>query len=163
MSGRLAEHLRSKGETARTVTTKVRYPDFAIRSRSTSLPIGTDDPERIAELACALLDRALDDRAGPLRLVGVGLVDDDDLINAVGERVRDSVFGHAGAIGRHGLNDEIAGLERMHRERADVFQAAAGMGIERAVPGERHLFGVDGEAFAQAVELEFQARPEHRL
>ena len=73
MAARLAEHLQRSGETARTVTTKVRYPDFAIRSRSTSLPIGTDDPERIGELACALLDRALDDRPGALRLVGVGL------------------------------------------------------------------------------------------
>jgi DNA polymerase-4 len=73
MAQRLAEHLQRKGETARTVTTKVRYPDFAIRSRSTSLPVGTDDPERIGELACQLLDRALDDRSGPLRLVGVGV------------------------------------------------------------------------------------------
>ena len=55
------------------MTTKVRYPDFAIRSRSTSMPVGTDDPERIGELACALLDRALDDRPGALRLVGVAV------------------------------------------------------------------------------------------
>jgi DNA polymerase IV len=73
MSTALAEHLERSGETARTVTTKVRYPDFSIRSRSTSLPVGTDDAERIAELACALLDRALADRPGALRLVGVGL------------------------------------------------------------------------------------------
>jgi DNA polymerase-4 len=73
MAGGLAKHLQKKSETARTVTTKVRYPDFAIRSRSTSLPVGTDDPERIGELACQLLDRALDDRPGPLRLVGVGV------------------------------------------------------------------------------------------
>ena len=73
MSARLAEHLRNKGETARTVTTKVRYPDFAIRSRSTSVSVGTDDADRIAELACAMLDRALADRPGALRLVGVGL------------------------------------------------------------------------------------------
>ncbi len=73
MSASLAEYLHRKGETARTVTTKVRYPDFAIRSRSTSLAIGTDDADRIAELACALLDRALADRPGALRLVGVGL------------------------------------------------------------------------------------------
>jgi DNA polymerase-4 len=73
MATRLAEHLRRKGETARTVTTKVRYTDFSIRSRSTTMPVGTDDPERIAELACALLDRALDDRPGALRLVGVGV------------------------------------------------------------------------------------------
>jgi DNA polymerase-4 len=72
MSARLAEHLQRSSETARTVTTKVRYTDFSIRSRSTSIPVGTDDPERIGELACALLDRALDDRPGALRLVGVG-------------------------------------------------------------------------------------------
>jgi DNA polymerase-4 len=73
MSARLAEHLLRSGETARTVTTKVRYPDFAIRSRSTSIPVGTDHPERIGELASALHDRARDDRPGALRLVGVGV------------------------------------------------------------------------------------------
>ncbi len=73
MADRLAEHLISSGRAARTVTTKVRYPDFSIRSRSTSLPVGTDDAQRIGDLACALLDRALADRAGPLRLVGVGV------------------------------------------------------------------------------------------
>ena len=69
----LAEHLQGRGQVARTVTTKVRYPDFAIRTRSTSLPVGTADAERIGELACSLLDRALRDRPGPLRLVGVGV------------------------------------------------------------------------------------------
>ena len=73
MSVELAEHLRGRGQVARTVTTKVRYPDFAIRTRSTSLPVGTDDAARIGELACSLLDRALRDRPGRLRLVGVGL------------------------------------------------------------------------------------------
>ena len=72
--GRAARRLlRDRGQTGRTVTTKLRYPDFAIRTRSTSLPAGTDDAARIGELACALLDRALRDRPGPLRLVGVGV------------------------------------------------------------------------------------------
>ena len=39
----------------------------------TSLDVGIDDPERIGELACALLDRGLRDRPGALRLVGVGV------------------------------------------------------------------------------------------
>jgi DNA polymerase-4 len=73
MAEKLAEYLRARSQVARTVTTKVRYPDFAIRTRSTSLAVGTDDAGRIGELACALLDRALRDRPGPLRLVGVGL------------------------------------------------------------------------------------------
>jgi DNA polymerase-4 len=73
MAGQLGAHLRRRGQTARTVTTKLRYPDFSIRTRSTSLPVGTDEAGRIGELACALLDRALRDRPGPLRLVGVGV------------------------------------------------------------------------------------------
>ena len=73
MAADVAAVLVRKGQTARTVTTKLRYPDFAIRTRSTSLPVGTADPDRIAALACELLDRALADRAGPLRLVGVGV------------------------------------------------------------------------------------------
>jgi DNA polymerase-4 len=73
MADALAGHLSKKQETARTVTTKVRYPDFAIRSRSTTLPVGIDDADRIWELACTLLDRALADRPGALRLIGVGL------------------------------------------------------------------------------------------
>jgi len=70
---RLWKKLASTGDAARTVTTKVRYPDFSIRSRSTTLPAGVDDADVIGELACRLLDRALRDRPGALRLIGVGL------------------------------------------------------------------------------------------
>jgi DNA polymerase IV len=73
MALNLADHLASRGHVARTVTTKLRYPDFAIRTRSQSLDVGIDDGGRIGELACALLDRALRDRPGPVRLVGVGV------------------------------------------------------------------------------------------
>jgi DNA polymerase IV len=73
MAERLAQHLRRDGLSARTVTAKLRYGDFSIRSRSTSLDVGIDDPARIGDLACALLDRGLRDRPGALRLVGVGL------------------------------------------------------------------------------------------
>ena len=73
MATHVAGHLQRSGEVARTVTTKLRYADFSIRSRSLTLPVGTDDAERIGELACSLLDRALRDRPGALRLVGVGV------------------------------------------------------------------------------------------
>jgi DNA polymerase-4 len=73
MAVAVAGYLEGRGECARTVTTKVRYPDFAIRSRSTTLTAGVDDAETIGDLACQLLDRALRDRPGPLRLVGVGV------------------------------------------------------------------------------------------
>ena len=73
MSVEVGGHLRRKGLAARTVTAKLRYADFSIRSRSTTLPAAIDDDETIAELACALLDRGLSDRPGALRLVGVGV------------------------------------------------------------------------------------------
>jgi DNA polymerase IV len=73
MAARLGEHLVRTGQAGRTVTTKVRYPDFSIRSRSSTLAAGLDDGDAIGEIACALLDRALADRPGPLRLVGVGI------------------------------------------------------------------------------------------
>jgi DNA polymerase IV len=73
MATEVASHLRSRGQTARTVTTKLRYADFSIRSRSTSLDVGIDDPAQIGNLACRLLDRGLRDRPGALRLVGVGV------------------------------------------------------------------------------------------
>jgi DNA polymerase IV len=73
MAEHVAGHLQRSGEVARTVTAKLRYTDFSIRSRSLTLPVGTDEAERIGELACSLLDRALRDRPGALRLVGVGV------------------------------------------------------------------------------------------
>jgi DNA polymerase IV len=73
MADSVAGHLERGGQVARTVTTKVRYPDFSIRSRSTTAPVGFADAERIGDLACALLDRALADRPGALRLVGVSV------------------------------------------------------------------------------------------
>ena len=65
--------LQRDGLAARTVTAKLRYADFSIRSRSTSLDAGIDDAARIGDLACSLLDRGLRDRPGALRLVGVGV------------------------------------------------------------------------------------------
>ncbi|HVS85763.1 MAG TPA: DNA polymerase IV [Gaiellaceae bacterium] len=73
MAREVAGYLEKRGQTARTVTTKLRYTDFSIRSRSTSLQVGIDDADTIAELACRLLDRGLRDRPGALRLVGVGV------------------------------------------------------------------------------------------
>jgi DNA polymerase IV len=73
MADEVAAALQRRGQVARTVTTKLRYADFSIRSRSTSLEAGIDAPETIGDLACRLLDRGLRDRPGALRLVGVGV------------------------------------------------------------------------------------------
>jgi DNA polymerase-4 len=73
MAAEVSAALRRRGQVARTVTTKLRYADFSIRSRSTSLETGIDAAGTIGDLACRLLDRGLRDRPGALRLVGVGV------------------------------------------------------------------------------------------
>ena len=73
MAAEVAGYLQRDGLSARTVTTKLRYDDFSLRSRSTTLQTPIDEPERIGDLACQLLDRGLRDRPGALRLVGVGV------------------------------------------------------------------------------------------
>jgi DNA polymerase-4 len=69
----VSERLRSSDLSGRTVTTKLRYGDFSIRTRSTTLGAAVDDAVTIGEVACSLLDRGLRDRPGSLRLVGVGV------------------------------------------------------------------------------------------
>ncbi len=69
----VSERLRNSGLSGRTVTAKLRYGDFSIRTRSTTLPAAVDDAATIGDVACGLLDRGLRDRPGALRLVGVGV------------------------------------------------------------------------------------------
>jgi DNA polymerase IV len=69
----VSDRLRNADLSGRTVTTKLRYGDFSIRTRSTTLAAAVDDASVIGEVACGLLDRGLRDRPGALRLVGVGV------------------------------------------------------------------------------------------
>jgi DNA polymerase-4 len=73
MAVTLAEHLVKTDRVARTVTTKLRYPDFSIRTRSSTFAVGSADATEIGNLACTLLDRGLRDRPGALRLVGLSV------------------------------------------------------------------------------------------
>lgn len=72
MAGELAGSLERRGLAARTVTAKLRYPDFSIVTRSHT-GAATEDPAVIGDRACRLLDRALRDRPAPIRLAGVGV------------------------------------------------------------------------------------------
>ena len=73
MARDVAASLHKRGWAARTVTTKLRYPDFSIVTRSHSVAVGIDDAGEIGDLACALLDKALNDRPDAIRLAGVGV------------------------------------------------------------------------------------------
>jgi DNA polymerase IV len=69
----VAERLAREGRVAQTVTVKVRYPDFRIASRAQRASAPFRDPDELARLAVAALDRALAHRPPPLRLLGVGV------------------------------------------------------------------------------------------
>jgi DNA polymerase IV len=69
----VSQRLVNAGLSGRTVTAKLRYADFSIRTRSTTLSAAVDEAGVIGEVACSLLDRGLRDRPGALRLVGVGV------------------------------------------------------------------------------------------
>ena len=78
----VAERLDREGRVAQTVTVKVRYPDFRIATRAQRASAPFRDPDELARLAVAALERALAHRSPPLRLLGVGvtrLVDDEQL------------------------------------------------------------------------------------
>lgn len=70
---RVAGVLRTRGRAARTVTVKLRYTDFQTITRGQTVTAATDDERVIWETARGLLTRALMEREGPLRLVGIGV------------------------------------------------------------------------------------------
>jgi DNA polymerase-4 len=67
----VAQRLAGTGLFARTVTVKVRWPDFSSISRSRTLNGATDRPEVVARVAQSLLDGL--DVGGGVRLLGVGV------------------------------------------------------------------------------------------
>ncbi|MGD9571656.1 MAG: DNA polymerase IV [Thermoleophilia bacterium] len=73
MAGHVAEALHRRERAARTVTVKLRYADFSTVTRARTVGGATDDVAVIRDAARALLRRALEERAGALRLMGVGV------------------------------------------------------------------------------------------
>lgn len=73
MAARVAELLRARARAARTVTVKLRYADFQTVTRGQTVHAATDDEDVIWRTARALVSRALEERDGALRLMGVGV------------------------------------------------------------------------------------------
>ena len=71
MSDAVATRLRRAGLAGRTVTLKVRFADFATRTRSRTLPTAIDDGPAIAGVASDLMGAV--DVAPGVRLLGVGV------------------------------------------------------------------------------------------
>ena len=70
---RVGATLRSQGRQARCVTLKLRYADFESITRSRTLREGIDTDRVIFEVGCRLMEKALEQRAMPVRLVGIGV------------------------------------------------------------------------------------------
>jgi hypothetical protein len=98
---------------------------------------------------------------GPRRLVGVGFVDREGLVDTVGQSVQKRELRHPGLALRHHLDDVVAALEWVHRERANLVQGPSRIGVKAAVPGKAGLHGLLPETLAQLIELQFQPRAEH--
>jgi DNA polymerase-4 len=70
---RVGGALRSQGKQARCVTLKLRYADFESITRSRTFREGMDADRIIFEVGCSLVDKALEQRAAPVRLIGIGV------------------------------------------------------------------------------------------
>ncbi len=72
LAEKVARRAREKGMSGRTVTVKVRFPDFRTPTRSLTLPLAVDDGREIARTGVFLLDR-IPFRGRPVRLLGISL------------------------------------------------------------------------------------------
>ncbi len=70
-AGRVGRRLRAAGVAGRVVTLKVKYADFTLVTRRTTLERATDDGRAVFEAARALLPRVELDR--PVRLTGISV------------------------------------------------------------------------------------------
>jgi DNA polymerase-4 len=109
-----ARRLRRKGVRGRTVTLKVRYADFSLITRATTLPRGVDDGGEIFRCCCGLLEKTAAGQR-PVRLLGVSL---SNLETAGGQR-QPSLFGEDQGSQRQGrLNRALDRIQERFGEGA---------------------------------------------
>src|SRR5690606_29473733 len=83
LSGSVARSLRQEGLSARTVTVKVRDPDFTTRQASHTLPDAIESDAAVFAVARGLLGELRARQRRPVRLLGVAL---SGLVEAEGPR-----------------------------------------------------------------------------
>jgi DNA polymerase-4 len=69
LTAQLCEGLAKNERRGRTIAIKVRLDDFTTVTRARTIPLATNDPAVVGDVACALLDEYAPKR--PLRLLGV--------------------------------------------------------------------------------------------
>lgn len=73
LTERVGAELRDQGKSARCITLKLRYTDFQTITRNHTLKQAIDTDWTIFKIGCGLLDKALEHRAVPVRLIGIGV------------------------------------------------------------------------------------------
>ena len=73
LSERVGAELRAQGRQSRCITLKLRYNDFETITRSHTLKQAADTDSAIFEVGHRLLDKALEHRVVPVRLIGIGV------------------------------------------------------------------------------------------
>lgn len=119
-AGRVGRRLRATGRRGRVVTLKVKYADFALVTRRTTLAAPTDDDREIYRAACGQLGRV--DLGRPVRLAGV-TVSGLDGEAAAPAGVDEEAGGAVGPVGAAGA-------------QLDLFGAAGGGGRGGEADGE---------------------------
>jgi len=126
----VARRLRAAGQSARTVTLKLRRHDFETHTRSTTLAGPTDHPRLITDTALELLRAA--DVSGGLRLLGVG-------VSGLTDWVQDDLFTEEPSTDdpapvdqpgprRRGGADWAPGMDVRHAENGDGWVWGSGLG-----------------------------------
>jgi DNA polymerase-4 len=69
LTGQLCDGLAKHERRGRTIAIKVRLDDFTTVTRARTIPVATNDPAVVGDVACSLLDEYAPPR--PVRLLGV--------------------------------------------------------------------------------------------
>jgi DNA polymerase-4 len=72
LAEKVARRARAHGVCGRTVTLKLRLPDFTTLTRSRTIEPPTEDADRVFRVGRALL-RAIDRKGAAVRLIGIGV------------------------------------------------------------------------------------------
>ena len=141
MSESVASRLRAAGVAGRTVTVKVRYPDFATITRSRTFERPTASASRIAPAACGLLEQV--DVSAGVRLLGVSVSALSPGTTAVPEQLSFEALtdGEGAARPRRRSADEAT--RRELDEAVDAVRRRFGSAVLRAGPDAAPLSGTE--------------------
>ena len=129
LTEKIGRRLRDNGFLARTVTVKIRYPDFTTLTRAQTLSCPTDASVVLRKAARRLLDRRRASDPRPLRLLGITAGG----LSPVSAGVQADLFGNP-ELDRQRDLDRV--LDQVHGRYGTKLQRGADSGLKRQEPGK---------------------------